>query len=488
MNLFLKSIFIITIYLISQQTIFAQDNDKLVSIVVSGTGKTQEEAKDLALRSAIEQTFGTFISTKTELLNNRLLTDQITSMSNGNIQSFEILNELQLPNGNWGTTIKALVSISKLSDFVSSKGVAIEIKGGLFSLNIKQQLLDEKAEEKSIFETVSILHDPMQLAFDFVIKSSDPQSTDSASKNWKIPIQVTATTNKNIDVCSSYLINALKAISLKQEEVEKYESLNKAVYTISIFYKNEQNLFKLRRLSSLNTLKIFINQWSYYTRLFTVESGMDEITGLDASLNKEISGSIYNLTNSNYFELSQNYKSKLEDYYNLQFENGENKFYLLTEGKVAAIYSWNDERNLQQIEKMTGYIVKAKGISSTIKNGGIVVYEKNGHGLVVALNDLGPYKWIDGKKVCDELNYNGYSDWYMPSKDEFTNIYKNLIKYNIGGFAPESYWTSTLEYSQTDPGGHVINYYYYLVSKNRTRELFGKDASDSLKIRTVRSF
>ena len=137
---------------------------------------------------------------------------------------------------------------------------------------------------------------------------------------------------------------------------------------------------------------------------------------------------------------------------------------------------------------MTGYSVKAKGISSTIKNGGIVVYEKNGHGLVVALNDLGPYKWIDGKKVCDELNYNGYSDWYMPSKDEFTNIYKNLIKYNIGGFAPESYWTSTLEYSLTEPGGHVINYYYYLVSKNRTRELFGKDASDSLKIRTVRSF
>jgi hypothetical protein len=170
-------------------------------------------------------------------------------MSNGNIQSFEILNELQLPNGNWGTTIKALVSISKLSDFVLSKGVAIEIKGGVFSLNIKQQLLDEKAEEKSIFETVSILHDPMQLAFDFVIKSSDPQSTDSASKNWKIPIQVTATTNKNIDVCSSYLINALKAISLKQEEVEKYESLNKAVYTFSIFYKNEQNINLKQALS-----------------------------------------------------------------------------------------------------------------------------------------------------------------------------------------------------------------------------------------------
>ena len=38
---------------------YAQD-DKTVTLVVSGQGKTQDEAKQNALRSAIEQAFGGF--------------------------------------------------------------------------------------------------------------------------------------------------------------------------------------------------------------------------------------------------------------------------------------------------------------------------------------------------------------------------------------------------------------------------------------------
>ena len=48
---------------------FAQDADKTVTLVVSGQGKTQDEAKQVALRSAIEQAFGAFISSKTEIIN-----------------------------------------------------------------------------------------------------------------------------------------------------------------------------------------------------------------------------------------------------------------------------------------------------------------------------------------------------------------------------------------------------------------------------------
>jgi hypothetical protein len=68
----------------------AQDADKTVTLVVSGSGKTQDEAKQNALRSAIEQAFGTFISSKTEILNDSLVKDEIVSVANGNIQKFEI--------------------------------------------------------------------------------------------------------------------------------------------------------------------------------------------------------------------------------------------------------------------------------------------------------------------------------------------------------------------------------------------------------------
>ena len=75
--------------------LFAQE-DKTVTITVSGQGKTQDEAKENALRNAIEQAFGTFISTKTELLNDEIISDQITSLSSGNIISYEIINNLKL--------------------------------------------------------------------------------------------------------------------------------------------------------------------------------------------------------------------------------------------------------------------------------------------------------------------------------------------------------------------------------------------------------
>jgi hypothetical protein len=156
-----------------------------------------------------------------------VVSDQIASVANGNIKSFTILNESQLPDGTWGVTLKVLVSISKLTSFIVAKGIAIEIKGGLFALNIKQQLLNEQGEIKAVSEMVGLLHEPMQISFDYEIKSSAPQSLDAESKNWSIPLVVNAYTNKNFEFCTNYFIKTLAAISLTSDDVNNYKSLNK---------------------------------------------------------------------------------------------------------------------------------------------------------------------------------------------------------------------------------------------------------------------
>jgi DNA/RNA endonuclease YhcR with UshA esterase domain len=51
-------------------------------------------------------------------------------------------------------------------------------------------------------------------------------------------------------------------------------------------------------------------------------------------------------------------------------------------------------------------------------------------------------------KLCDQVTINGYSDWYLPSKDEFNQIYQNIFLRGLGDFAPNSnsynrYWTSS---------------------------------------------
>ena len=94
-----------------------------------------------------------------------------------------------------------------------------------------------------------------------------------------------------------------------------------------------------------------------------------------------------------------------------------------------------------------------------IEKGGIIVYERDGHGLIASQTDLGYMDWNAAKIACDELVLNGYSDWRLPTKEELNAIYVNLIKYgarrqsfNIDGI----YWSST-EYSSALAWGQRFN-------------------------------
>jgi len=57
---------------------------------------------------------------------------------------------------------------------------------------------------------------------------------------------------------------------------------------------------------------------------------------------------------------------------------------------------------------------------------------------------IGQYNWgqaNDQLKLLNSLNYKGYSDWRLPTKDELNVLYLN--KDFVGGFSTYLYWSSS---------------------------------------------
>ena len=220
---------ILIITLVLSLNVYAQD-DKTVTLVVSGQGKTQDEAKQNALRSAIEQAFGTFISSKTEILNDKLVKDEIVSVANGNIQKFEIISEMQIPNGDYATSLKATVSVTKLTLFVESKGGVIDLRGGEFSYNVKKEEFYTNTEFNAL-QTFITTRLRSQIFYDYTIISKSP-IVDGDS--FSIELEVGIKANNNLFTFFSDFYNLLKNISLDKTNLNFRKESNLPVYIIEV--------------------------------------------------------------------------------------------------------------------------------------------------------------------------------------------------------------------------------------------------------------
>ncbi|WP_016777203.1 hypothetical protein [Anaerophaga thermohalophila] len=313
---------IFVLALVLPNNAFTQHN-KTVTLTVSGEGNTKQEALQTALRNAIEQAFGAFISSNTKILNNELVKDEIVSISNGNIQDYEIISEIQRKNGLWNSTVKTIVSIDKLTSFSESKGITVEFEGAIFAANVKQQELNKKNEETVVENMSEILKELQDKCFDYEISTSapiawQPQKYEKRKKNdpdWQVPVSVHIIPNENLYSISNYFYSTLKGITISKNEIKDYYLKNNVnffsfvitparnnAFAIDTIYRNKKrNKIKeiIRKeiikpdtiyLRNNNSIEIINNFFKYFRKSimnFQVNNGIYVKLGHELFTNKE---------------------------------------------------------------------------------------------------------------------------------------------------------------------------------------------------------
>lgn len=216
-----------------------------VALTVSADGATKEEATKIALRSAIEQAYGAFVSANTTILNDEMVKDEIVTISNGNIKSYQEVASALLPNGHTTVTLNAIVSISKLISYAQSKGATTEFAGATFAMNVKMMELNKQNEMKALDNLILQIKEILPTAFDLELIVGEPQLysyrnpfSDYGGKNinfdnyYTLPINIIFRYNENLTTLWDLISSTLKSVEPSEQECAFFKDTWRSTYTV----------------------------------------------------------------------------------------------------------------------------------------------------------------------------------------------------------------------------------------------------------------
>ena len=227
-----------------EQTEYKGDVGTTITLVTSGTGETREEATKNALRNALEQTYGTFVSSNSKVVNDELISDEIVSISTGNIVKYEILSINGLNSVE--VTTKVVVSISNLQSYAKNKGMSAELAGNTFAMNLKMEELNKKNQDlalKHLLEQTQIMAKNL---FDYGISVGNPEKTP---KGVQVPVIIRIFANDNTLAYYDYFHKTLSSIAVQKitgdildpyEQGVEIDGMNKGRYD------SDRIVYKLR--------------------------------------------------------------------------------------------------------------------------------------------------------------------------------------------------------------------------------------------------
>ena len=267
-------------------SVAAQSGD--LNLTTTGTGPSVEEAVDNALRSAIEQAYGAFISSDTRILNDELIQDEIVSISSGNILSYLILSVTTEKSGEYYVLVSSTLSVRSLSTFVENRGGKSSFKGGLLGIQLRQQVLNESNELAAISDLVTRLNNIASTSFNYSVVVGEPKLRQGYEL-WSIPLKVTIDENENFKTYKELLLQTLRGLTMPVGEADQYLKLNKPVFPLSLQIDEDRyGYFILRNELSWEALVDHFFSFNSSIMNFYVQNEVAKYSPISSYENKQV--------------------------------------------------------------------------------------------------------------------------------------------------------------------------------------------------------
>jgi hypothetical protein len=231
---------------------FTQEN----SIVqVEGIGKSCDEAKNDALRNAINKAYGSLISSETKISNDKLISDDINILTSGNVLKYEVIESCIEKKDYWSIKLNVTVSQTELKKFIEGKGKSVSISGELLKQKTDQEEASSKSELAIIKNLLIQLESLSSEPFDYEI--SIGKITIKDGKYCELPAEINIKSNLNFYNIYLKLSSELEKISIKKIDQEfRKATLLKEDFPIELNSK----VYLLRNKESIEQIILFYSK------------------------------------------------------------------------------------------------------------------------------------------------------------------------------------------------------------------------------------
>lgn len=222
------------------------------TLVVNGTGKSEKEAVDDALRLAILQANGEFQSSKTRSHNDNIDSDVISSSLKGKIKEYNKLGVALSDDGGYNVSVKVVVISEAGGESLSSSKSTANIGGSDFIKRKRICDLQIKSELELIKSTINNMYDLCNKLYDYEVKKMTEPKYDG-KEYYTVKYEVKGKPNKNKNAYDDALNASLKVLAMSKDEQRDFEDF----YHQKPFYWKAKKIY-LRNEESVELLDFYI--------------------------------------------------------------------------------------------------------------------------------------------------------------------------------------------------------------------------------------